>query len=91
MVDARYFNSIVENDDDDDMIWHFVARIQDNLDNSLNVSRSLGGEVSWDESVAVGSTFEESDDGISHQIVDRPLPKRLILSRSVICIYFAVG
>merc|ERR1712242_329221 len=33
--------------------------------------RSVGGEVSWDNSVAPGATFQESDDKITHHISDR--------------------
>ncbi|KAH1000159.1 hypothetical protein HUJ04_000086 [Dendroctonus ponderosae] len=36
------------------------------------VVRSFGGEVSWDSALFVGATFDESDESITHQIVDRP-------------------
>lgn len=36
------------------------------------VIRCFGGEVSWDKSVCIGSTFEVTDETITHQIVDRP-------------------
>lgn len=36
------------------------------------VIRSFGGDVSWDENLYPGSTFDESDSAITHQIVDRP-------------------
>uniref|UniRef100_A0A3B4B2B3 Pescadillo homolog n=1 Tax=Periophthalmus magnuspinnatus TaxID=409849 RepID=A0A3B4B2B3_9GOBI len=36
------------------------------------VIRSFGGEVSWDKSVCIGSTYEVTDETITHQIVDRP-------------------
>lgn len=35
-------------------------------------SRCFGGEVSWDKSVCIGSTYEVTDETITHQIVDRP-------------------
>lgn len=35
------------------------------------VIRCFGGEVSWDKTCFVGATFEESDETITHQIVDR--------------------
>jgi len=35
------------------------------------VIRSCGGEVSWDQTLGPGSTYQESDDRITHQIVDR--------------------
>ncbi|XP_044052793.1 pescadillo [Siniperca chuatsi] len=34
--------------------------------------RCFGGEVSWDKSVFIGSTYEVTDETITHQIVDRP-------------------
>ncbi|XP_070760481.1 pescadillo isoform X2 [Enoplosus armatus] len=34
--------------------------------------RCFGGEVSWDKSVCIGSTYELTDETITHQIVDRP-------------------
>jgi len=36
------------------------------------VIRSCGGEVSWDPTVAYGSTFAGDDPSVTHQIVDRP-------------------
>ncbi|XP_061189628.1 pescadillo-like isoform X2 [Saccostrea echinata] len=45
------------------------------------IIRSFGGEVSWHKSVAVGATFPESDETITHQIVDRPQTKNQYLSR----------
>ena len=42
------------------------------------VIRSFGGQVSWHSTTAIGSTYDESDDKITHQIVDREvLNKRL--------------
>lgn len=35
------------------------------------VIRSLGGEVSWDENLFPGATFDEDDSSINYQIVDR--------------------
>ena len=35
------------------------------------VIRSCGGEVSWDRTLGPGSTYQESDERITHQIVDR--------------------
>jgi len=35
------------------------------------VIRSCGGEVSWDRTLRPGSTYQESDERITHQIVDR--------------------
>lgn len=43
--------------------------------------RSLGGEVSWASSSGVASTYEESDESITHQIVDRPSQSHQFLSR----------
>ncbi|XP_063226073.1 pescadillo homolog [Bacillus rossius redtenbacheri] len=36
------------------------------------IIRCFGGEVSWDKLHFVGATFDENDDTITHQIVDRP-------------------
>jgi len=35
------------------------------------VIRSFGGEVSWDRTFGAGCTYQESDERITHQIVDR--------------------
>ncbi|XP_046840999.1 pescadillo homolog [Xenia sp. Carnegie-2017] len=45
------------------------------------IIRSFGGKVSWSSSLALGSTFDETDEEITHQIVDRPLQGRKFLSR----------
>jgi len=43
------------------------------------IIRCFGGEVSWDKTLFVGSTFDENDESITHQIVDRPsMPKQFI-------------
>lgn len=36
------------------------------------VIRCFGGQVAWDKSVCIGSTYEVTDETITHQIVDRP-------------------
>uniref|UniRef100_A0A1A8HH36 Pescadillo homolog n=1 Tax=Nothobranchius korthausae TaxID=1143690 RepID=A0A1A8HH36_9TELE len=36
------------------------------------IIRCFGGQVSWDKSVSIGSTFDVTDETITHQIVDRP-------------------
>ncbi|XP_037114747.1 pescadillo [Syngnathus acus] len=36
------------------------------------VIRCFGGEVSWDRTVCIGSTYDETDETITHHIVDRP-------------------
>lgn len=43
--------------------------------------RCFGGEVSWDKQLFVGSTFDESDETITHQIVDRPSLDKQYISR----------
>ncbi|XP_039292560.1 LOW QUALITY PROTEIN: pescadillo homolog [Nilaparvata lugens] len=43
--------------------------------------RCFGAEVSWDESLMVGSTFNETDETITHQIVDRPMIDKQYISR----------
>jgi len=41
--------------------------------------KCFGGEVSWDKTLFVGSTFDENDESITHHIVDRPsMPKQFI-------------
>jgi len=41
-------------------------------DSLVFIIKCFGGEVSWDETVAINSTFKEDDNEITHQIVDRP-------------------
>jgi pescadillo protein len=43
--------------------------------------RCFGGEVSWDKLLFVGATFDESDESITHQIVDRPSMGKQYISR----------
>jgi len=43
--------------------------------------RCFGGEVSWDKLLFVGATFDESDESITHQIVDRPSIGKHYISR----------
>lgn len=45
------------------------------------VVRSCEGEVSWDASIFPGATFDEADESITHQIVDRPTIEKQYLSR----------
>lgn len=45
------------------------------------IIRCFGGEVSWDKTLFVGSTFEENDETITHQIVDRPNLDKQYISR----------
>ncbi|XP_046389984.1 pescadillo homolog [Ischnura elegans] len=45
------------------------------------VLRCFGGEVSWDKTLFVGATFPETDETITHQIVDRPAVDKQFLSR----------
>ncbi|XP_072289083.1 pescadillo [Eucyclogobius newberryi] len=45
------------------------------------VIRCFGGEVSWDKSVCIGSTYEVSDEAITHQIVDRPSVDKQYINR----------
>ncbi|XP_056641373.1 pescadillo homolog [Diorhabda sublineata] len=45
------------------------------------VIRCFGGEVSWDKTLFVGSTFSEDDETITHQIVDRPSMEKQFISR----------
>lgn len=43
--------------------------------------RACGGTVSWDVALFPGATCAESDESITHQIVDRPTVDQLYLSR----------
>nr|CAG4643182.1 EOG090X05E6 [Ilyocryptus agilis] len=45
------------------------------------VIRSCGGQVSWDSTVFPGATYDETDESITHQIVDRPSVDKQYLSR----------
>lgn len=46
--------------------------------------RCLGGKVSWDKNLFTGATFDESDETITHQIVDRPSVGKQYISRDYI-------
>uniref|UniRef100_A0A5S6QII1 Pescadillo homolog n=1 Tax=Trichuris muris TaxID=70415 RepID=A0A5S6QII1_TRIMR len=48
------------------------------------VIRACGGLVSWDSTVEYGSSFPESDESITHQIVDRPTPLTSFVTRSYV-------
>nr|XP_034194756.1 pescadillo homolog [Osmia lignaria] len=45
------------------------------------ILRCFGAEVSWDKLLFVGATFDESDETITHQIVDRPSMTKQYISR----------
>ncbi|CAH2001943.1 unnamed protein product [Acanthoscelides obtectus] len=45
------------------------------------IIRCFGGEVSWDKDMFIGSTFDENDESITHQIVDRPSIDKQYISR----------
>nr|XP_046243281.1 pescadillo [Scatophagus argus] len=45
------------------------------------VIRCFGGEVSWDKSVCIGSTYEVTDETITHQVVDRPKIDKQYINR----------
>lgn len=45
------------------------------------ILRSFGALVSWDKTLFVGSTFDETDETITHQIVDRPSLSKQYISR----------
>jgi hypothetical protein len=47
----------------------------------MSVCRCFGGDVSWDSTVAIGSTYPETDESITHQMVDRPTQGHRFLSR----------
>lgn len=45
------------------------------------IIRCFGGQVSWDKSVCIGSTYDVTDETITHQIVDRPNIDKQYISR----------
>lgn len=45
------------------------------------IIRCFGGQVSWDKSVCIGSTYDATDETITHQIVDRPNTDKQYISR----------
>nr|CAG4647020.1 EOG090X05E6 [Megafenestra aurita]SVE92363.1 EOG090X05E6 [Megafenestra aurita] len=45
------------------------------------VIRSCDGDVSWDSTIYPGATYDETDESITHQIVDRPSVDKQYLSR----------
>lgn len=57
-----------------------------NVSTLASYCRSFGGEVSWSETQAVGATYPETDEKITHQIVDRPSMEKQFLSRYNDCI-----
>ncbi|XP_035910301.1 pescadillo homolog [Anopheles stephensi] len=48
------------------------------------IIRCFGGKVSWDKTMFAGATFDESDETITHQIVDRPSMEKQYISRDYI-------
>lgn len=45
------------------------------------IIRCFGGQVSWDKSVCIGSTYDVTDETITHQIVDRPNVDKQYINR----------
>ncbi|XP_057179768.1 pescadillo [Triplophysa rosa] len=43
--------------------------------------RCLGGQVSWDKSLCIGSTYDVTDETITHHIVDRPNVDKQYINR----------
>lgn len=48
------------------------------------IIRCFGGKVSWDKTMFAGATFDESDESITHQIVDRPSMEKQYISRDYV-------
>ncbi|KAI4896542.1 hypothetical protein NFI96_020268 [Prochilodus magdalenae] len=48
------------------------------------VLRCFGAQVSWDKSLCIGSTYESTDETITHHIVDRPSLDKQFMNRSYI-------
>lgn len=48
------------------------------------IIRCFGGKVSWDSTLFAGATFGESDESITHHIVDRPQIGKQYISRDYV-------
>lgn len=48
------------------------------------IIRCFGGKVSWDKTMYPGATYDETDESITHQIVDRPSLEKQYISRDYI-------
>lgn len=48
------------------------------------IIRCFGGKVSWDKNCFVGASFDEDDETITHQIVDRPSMTKQYISRDYV-------
>lgn len=48
------------------------------------IIRCFGGKVSWDKNSFVGATFDENDESITQQIVDRPTIDKKYINRDYI-------
>ncbi|XP_063697380.1 pescadillo homolog [Culicoides brevitarsis] len=48
------------------------------------IIRCFGGKVSWDKNIFIGATFDEDDETITHQIVDRPNMDKKYISRDYV-------
>lgn len=48
------------------------------------IIRCFGGKVSWDRTMSVGASFDEGDETITHQVVDRPSMEKQYISRDYI-------
>lgn len=48
------------------------------------IIRCFGGKVSWDKNCFIGATFDEDDETITHQIVDRPSISKQYISRDYV-------
>ena len=67
-------------------IWLLLSHIHTHTSHThtshtTHIHRSFGGEVSWESSEGPGSTYAESDEKITHHVVDRPSQKHRYLSR----------
>ena len=58
----------------------FISR-ENNREGLTLIIRNCGGEVSWPQTVFPCSTYQEDDETITHQIVDRPNFQKKYLSR----------
>jgi pescadillo len=43
--------------------------------------RAFSGTVSWDKTIALGGTYSENDETITHHIIDRPVVGKMHVNR----------
>lgn len=72
--------------------WQIYYWLIDSLaDSDSSVCRCFGGQMSWDKSVCIGSTYDVTDETITHQIVDRPNVDKQYINRWRNVVVFVVS